>query len=413
MKNIFPKILVTLLLNAALLTLYSCHIEPVYYSKEEVLDYATDVFGGEIEHIDTLEYPDNSDEENLMYEYVFLDKNGLDFSVYTYTSHVWFDASESIFYDKNINDDYIESMAEHKHNAITAVLNAHLIDYMLYPSDIYLYLTDHNEMQNAAEAIDKIDNILQLEYDYVSSGRHSYSSFIFSIKLKPDLKHLDTDNWQEDWRYTVSEIRLSNKSDMRLEAEQVFNEMEREFVYNVRSDSEQYYDLPDELLYKYPSEYVTLVGQNFVVGGEEEGFIYSLSYDPDDDLYWIDTLDPCQESIKEYNYFDKGAFKHLVEAVGGEYSSFDKTAWWTIGDDSYEATLTLGDNSYFVDFEVYKNGEKLELSEDLDDKGNGTVSGRAFTAQDLELMLGIDININNYAATAEATALHKTGKPIN
>ncbi len=389
-----------IIVTTLMLTLTACSTNPVYYSKSEVLDYARSIIGDEVELTGELEYPDRTEDKNTMYEYIFIDKNGVLFSVFTHSSRISFDASVTNFYKKNIYDDYVESVVEYHSNTIDKVFNDYGIEYEFLYDDLYLYLYDYEEIDTASQALAEIDGILALEYDFDSYDPPSNNKLEVTIKLKPDSpdEEIVGDEWKNDYSYTIAYIYMSLDAEHRHTKEQIFTDIEREFVYDVRSDSSPEYILPYEILYKYPAQHILLTGGALYEDPEDE-FEFYFEYDEDDDKYWIDMLDPCQESMVEYNYFDKGSFKHLVEALGGEYTSQDKRASWQINGASFEAELFLDKQSYYRHFEVSKDGEKLSLDDD-DGKGNGTVSGRAFSIEDLEKMLNCDIIIDNVSSTA-------------
>lgn len=108
---------------------------------------------------------------------------------------------------------------------------------------------------------------------------------------------------------------------------------------------------------------------------------------------------PCQDFEDfPYTYSGVGTFAYLVKLLGGTYSCDDWKAIWEIDGDTWEATLHTKEKdgtAYSYDFlEVSRNGVPLQLTEDNSSRGNGTVSGRRYTLEDLELMLDIKIEID-------------------
>lgn len=85
-----------------------------------------------------------------------------------------------------------------------------------------------------------------------------------------------------------------------------------------------------------------------------------------------------------------------MEALGGSYTCDDWSAQWQIGDDTWQASLVLDDVDY-EDFTLKKNGQSITL-DDPNGKNNGTVSGRGFSLEDLEKMLGVTFEINQTTA---------------
>jgi len=63
-------------------------------------------------------------------------------------------------------------------------------------------------------------------------------------------------------------------------------------------------------------------------------------------------------------------------------------------------TVQTGNSRYAYDKLIVKqNGKKVTLS-DPHDRSNGTVSGRAYTVEDLETLLGVTIEIDQVNMTA-------------
>jgi len=105
--------------------------------------------------------------------------------------------------------------------------------------------------------------------------------------------------------------------------------------------------------------------------------------------------DPKDEYKNDFtDYDDGGVFKKIVSSLGGEIETGDWTARWTIGGDEWRSEIILGDTSgvyksyEITGFNVYKNGEKLDLdfpniAGDYSDKRS-----YYFTLSDIEKMTG-------------------------
>ncbi len=386
------KKIIFLLTIITILSLAACTTDPTYYSKREMMKYATDIFGSDIELIEELSYPDEHDDErNMIYEYVFLDDSGLEFSVYATTNHIGFLGSQTVFYEENRSNNYKAKMIDFKSDEISGVLNTYNLEYSFEDGFIQLFLYSYKELEEASALLAEIDNVIAYECDYTNYPSESRSSYA-SISIKPDVGELsgDTDEWKGHYNCTGGRVAFSEHESERKKAEDIFVSLERGFVYHVRDMSEVYYILPDEILYKYPAEYFKIAKIN----SSDEDEYYYFKYDVKSDKYWSSEFDPCQESFENYNYSDKGVFKELVESLGGTYESEDLIGKWSIGGSEFNARLVLNDDSEFIDFTVYKDGEQLMLDTPAEESSNGTVSGRAFSVEDLEKMLNAEIEID-------------------
>ncbi len=377
------------------LFLAGCSMKPVYYSKSQVKSYVKEVFGKDFSLTEELVYPDNSDEQNDKYEYIFEDEEGFSFSVYAYTSHIYFDASETSFYDKYISNNYLEQRVNFLSEDIYNLIDTSSIPCELESTSMKCYLNNYTDIGALTEFVTKLDTCLSLSYDYGNWPKPQ--GFSIAIYLRPNsAEYEDIEDWVSNSDYNFMKLYLSYQEEERLDDTETYATIERTLVYNIRSgykDADLYYVLPDEIIYKYPAQYL------YWNLDEEAEFTYTFAYDVDDGHYWIATLDPCQNFEDSYNYTNRGNFDALVEYLGGTYSCDDWSATWTIGEDTWEASLEL-DDSYYEDFNLTKNGEEIEL-DDPGDKGNGTVSGRSFSTEDLEKMLGITFAIDQEAATLE------------
>ncbi len=398
------KKVIFLIVILAFLSLTACSVKPVYYTRDEVLSYANRVFGYDIVLLEELAYPDDSEEENMMFEFVFVDDNGIEFSVFDYTGHVNFVSGETIFYEKKISDNYINTMIDYNSEGIEDILKSYGIFDYWFEEGLILHLNDYNQFEATAKAIEEIDALLNFDIDYEnwSYGSLARDGYEVTVQLKPNAEGYEVvdGEWENGYQYTIARAPISTKEEIQYTAEEYFTLIERELVYIIKDDrkkgNETIYSLPDEILDKYPPKSLWLAQIPY---DSFEGSL-NFSYNSDDEKYWIDQLDPCQDSIEEYNYWHKESFKDIVEFLGGEYeSTTDWKAKWTVNGDEFEAELIVYENSYYKDFIVYKNGEKLELDDPKGEK-NGTVSGRAFSLEDLEKMLSTEILIDKYDETA-------------
>ena len=146
-KKVFLYIMACLMLAG----ITACSTEPVYYSKSEVKQYVKEHFGKSFKLVDEKSYKDDSEEQNMMYEYIFENKEGIVFSVYTSTRHIWVDASESIFYDKAISNNYIDSVVKYHIEEIKEICEGSALDIELDEDNaVKIFLNTYEQIDDAA-----------------------------------------------------------------------------------------------------------------------------------------------------------------------------------------------------------------------------------------------------------------------
>lgn len=377
-----------------------CSLEPDYYSEEEVLKYVYSIYGTGWKFTDKNVYVDETDEdENPVYQYTFTDNKGMSFTVEAYTYHISIDASTTIFYEKGIRDDYFENKLEFNMDNIGKIMNRCGLEWDAgnnYYADIMIFLDDYTQVNKAASAIEKIDSLLDLRCSF-EEWKSKEDSLIVQIVLKP---LSETEGWKEDYNYRIATVELSNSEEERLEASETESYINWRLAEKVKTDKEKFYDIPEDFLYSYPSEELMVT----LVNGQSPEDKYCFYYDYESKKYWIHTLDPCQDYEDfYYNYSGKGSFTRLVELMGGSCSSEDMRAEWTIGEHRWEAELLVDESHYYAGFAVSMDGEELKLSNPKGRK-NITVSGRAFTMEDVEKLLGAEITVDQVNRSCQISA---------
>lgn len=381
-----------------------CSTKPVYYSKSEVKNYVKDVFGKEYKMVDSKSYEDQDDEEkNMIYEYIFENKQGNRFSVYAKTYHIGIDASTTAFYDKSISDDYIRSVYLEKEYELKEISEKSSLQIDINETPyINIHVDNYNQLKEAGKIVSDIDAAMDLKYNYNNADK---SNDYFSIYL-----YYSHDFNGETEETEIGSIYLTNNEKERWTDTEAYEELERLFVSKAKKENNEGYNIPESLWYKYPASTIHLTSINDNVLPENESF--KFLYDEENSFYWIYNLDPCQDFQGfPYLYTNKGKFRYLVEMLGGTYESNDWTATWNIGEDTWNAELKThmkNDSNYFFDdFIVFCNGKKLKLSDSPKCKKNGTISGRAFTIEDLELLLNVDIYVDQSNFTAKMVLNNK------
>ena len=390
-----------LLLTLATLLLVGCSAKPTYYSKDYVKQYVRNMYGKDCDYIDLITETD--EEGNPIYVYQFRDRDNITFSVSAYTRHISIDASTSIFYEKAITDDYLQNVYDTHLEALTKLANSYSFDAVCKEyKNISLWLDSYTQLEEVADLVVKADQLLSLKYNKEGFDHHRTSGISLSVYLKPD-DVSDGKEWRDGYGNNIGGITMSSSETERWTAEEAFTTIERSLVNGIKTGRFDQYSLPDSILYKYPAPQIKLTT---IAGNSDLNISYAFQYDTESDCYWISNLDPCQDFEEfPYNYMDKGIFAKLVELLGGSYTCSDWTATWQIGDNKWTAKLeTTEENSRYAydKLTVKQNGKKISLS-DPGHRHNGTVSGRAFTVEDLEAMLGVTIEIDQVNMTATMT----------
>jgi len=180
----------------------------------------------------------------------------------------------------------------------------------------------------------------------------------------------------------------------RMAQEQVLEELQYQYADTVKRGllvvDEQ---LPDGISTKYP---VSRIDEVYANGQQLHGMNYTFEYSRDLQDYITCRLNPCKL------VGDTSSFKELVESFGGTYSC-PKTgkASWSIGGDTWKATVQLDARGNYRSMTLMKNGRKISLTPPA--QSNASVLLRTFSLSDLEAMLGICATVDQQAQTIELT----------
>lgn len=393
-----------LLVVWTLLTCFSlagCSTEPVYYSEEDIRDYVRSVYGSDYRLAQRSSYEDDSEEGNLVYVYQFENSDGMSFSVSTYSYHIGIDATTTAFYSKGIMDDYAKRRLEFKEEEVREVLERYPFAWSFseISTGIDFGVEDYRQLPQAAELIAEVDRVMDMEGDYTDAIYSGNDVWMYLyLKPTPGMEYQGEEDqpWRGNYRYRLMAVALTRSStEELLKEEDLAWRIQWNLTDEVKTGDMPYYDIPEEFLYQYPAGQLEVVGLPL-----EAGYQYKFRFDLDSRKYWISSLDPCQDYEDfSYHYSNRGAFAALVEALGGSYWCEDGIAEWTIGENTWHATLVLDQESHYRDFLVTCNGEDVALDDPMG-RDNGTVSGRAFTLEDLEQLLGVTVEVDQYSATA-------------
>jgi hypothetical protein len=359
-----------------------CSTKPIFNSKNEVKDYVKNVYGKEFKLVK---------EEN--HSYTFRNEEGLSFTATSYSQNVSFDASETCFYEENFYTDYTESVLLFHADEIKELLNKYDLEVDTNENMYYrVYIKDSIQIEQAAKLIVELDKILAYKFNNnrIPKKMSGYEAQALTICVNME----DTE---------LLSLDLSSDEDRRLDYELVNMGIEEAYVDCIKA-GEIDGKIDTELWAKYPADTIKPVYYNgeplsieFDDYARDYEDTYTLHYNSYIGTYMMSYLDPCQD-FKDfpYSYSGVGTFKHLVELLGGTYSCDDWKAIWEIDGNIWKATLHTkkkdGDSYSYDYLEVSRNGVLLDLTEGFG--GNGTISGRKYTLEDLELMLDVEIEID-------------------
>ena len=367
--------------------------EPVYYSEAQVLQYVSDVFGDKCKLIDKKAYPDDTEEKNTKYEYIFSDSLGRSFSVYSYTYHTLYNHEPTEVYERGLSDNYIYSIFTQNTDKIDSTCNDHEIKYDFY-EEIYnipginLYLDHYSQLEETAKLITEIDEILSFEYDYHNAQLGYFSNYYLQVFI-----NIKNDNSSEYNR--LFSVEISNNEEYRLKVQETYRDIECDFVDYVKKN-EGVYVIPQELWEKYPAASISISSINNIKFDEEQYSCFFVRYGTTDTYYMVN-LFPCHDIEKDYDH----AFAYFVECLGGEYKCKKKKAQWTIDGVTWTAQY-VKDNGTIDGFSATRDGKELLLSKIGEKYSVVSSSGsRGFTIIDLNKMLNVDVIIDQNTRTAQ------------
>lgn len=367
-KNVFGR---WIYLIAFILFLSACSTKPTYYSKSDVDKYVHARFDSP-KLIEEVSYKDDTKEKNMIYEYRYQDNQGIEFSVYCGTSHTRFNASTTIFYQKDISNNYIAAVYDLHEDEIMHILDELPFCVELNASRIQFHLENEEQISLAALAIIQLDELLNFHY-YSDEMNYQVDINFYPVNASSDA--LDADS--------ITAITFSNGQKERLRYEDVKTIIEQEVTDKSKQNNVDY-GLSNALMQKYDAPILHL----FIDGKEMEGYELTRR----DGSYWMDRLDICQDF--EDSPYDNKNIKHffkLVEEVGGTYQCEDWKAKWVIDKDEWNAELKVIKEEGYRFIRVWKNGKEIEIS---NPKQINTVDGgTTFSLEDLSILLGKEYEI--------------------
>ena len=208
----------------------SCSSRPTYYSKSEIKSFVKEKFGTEYKLNKVEKSEDSTPEKNTLYEYIFKNNEGFEFSIYSSTTHSTFDATELKTYEKKLETNYLTAMIDYKSNELNSIINTLSFNANVNSKNenIDLYLTNFNQLEEATDTIIKIDELFSFNYKNSSDIGKVWINVHYNSS---DLTHENNKNY-------ASTLSLSNDDNSRLEYSTVLVKLKNE-INNYISRSTQ------------------------------------------------------------------------------------------------------------------------------------------------------------------------------
>lgn len=360
-----------ILLILMVLALSACSLKPTYESKSDIKKIVKANYGKDYKLVDTKSYEDDTEEKNLMYEYVFENDDNFSFSMYSYTRHTTFDASESIFYSSMVSDNYIEKKIENNYNEIDNILKSTNLIYKIHSSNINFDLYSFSDIDKLSKALYDVLTLLELDQNnntdkeyYTISDKVYVSVNLYSGSEKAygstHLKHgvLESDIKEDLEKGLMNYIAQGNDFDK--------------------------FDIPEDKWNNFKVKQATYE--------YKKNKHITFYYDEDLDDYYTTSLSICLNYDK-YDYNHNDALQYIVESKGGTFSRSGWTNKWQIGNNTWKATMSVDSKDNFKSLEVTKNGKKLDLQ--YSNRGENNIFHQFFTRKTIEELLDVTVVINN------------------
>lgn len=360
-----------LMLIMMVLVLSGCSLKPTYESESKIKKYVKNNYGKDYKLVDKKSYEDDTDEKNLMYEYIFENSDGNSFSIYSSTGHTTIDASETIFYSSTLSDNYIEKKVEDNYNEIDKILQSTNCPYKITTWNLSADIYSFSEIEKISNALYNILEVLDLEEN--KNTEKEYYAISDSLSALVTL-------------YSGSEnVSSSVKLKHGLSKNDIIEEIESDFMnYIANNNKINQFDVPEEKWEDFHTHKAV-----YDYGKFQDVEFY---YDENLEDYYTSSLALCL-NYDEYTYNHNDIFQDLVELNGGTFSRSGWTNTWTIGNNTWKATMTLNVKGDFKDLKVTKNGKEIDLQ--YSDSGENSIFQQYFTKETVEDLLDVTVTINN------------------
>ncbi len=402
--------------------------EPAGYTQEEVSRYVRERYGDEVRYVRSEELTGGTDPVTVHH---YRTGEEVDFAVLTGLRERYVDGTPSGDKVRWFSDNYYDAVMAARQEEINALLLEAGLNGRVEQTgregrgagvvcQLRIYLDEASQIGDCAAALSQVNTLLN--YQAADSAALPGAPAVKSahIYLQPDSR-LPEDDPQYAWNggayrvfYEIGTVAFTMDGE-ELNPGTVKEELQHDYVDRARILGRDIYDPGDDLWFKYPAPVVTVtdIGDIDVSGSG----VFTFIYDRDSDSYWMCCLDPCQDfEDGPYEYEGKGTFARMVDDLGGLYFPGKWHATWSIDGMEWSADLHVqegaGVTCGFRSLEVTCNNEVQLLSEvpaSLIRGGsggssrygsNGTVSGRAFSPEDLEKLLHVSIDIDRQNGTA-------------
>lgn len=371
MKKTIIFLINIVILIMMVFVLSACSTKPTYKSEREIKEIVKKSFGKEYKLVDKKSYEDNTEEKNLMYEYVFENDSNFSFSMYSYTRHTTIDASETIFYSSIVSDNYIEKKIENHYSEIDSILKSTNLIYKIHSSNINFDLYSFSDIDKISKALYNILNILELDKN--NNTEDEYYKISDEVYVSIDL-------------YSGNEkAYASTKLKHGVLESDIKEDLEKGLMnYIAQGNDFDKFDIPEDKWNSFKVKQATYEYDEF----KQITFYYDETLDD----YYTTNLSICLNYDK-YDYNHNNNLQNLVEAKGGTFTRSGWTNKWQIGNNTWKATMSVDSKDNFKSLEVTKNGKKLDLQ--YSNRGENNIFHQFFTRKTIEALLDVTVVINN------------------
>ncbi len=418
--------LLTLLTGCALPGREKEEIAP--YTQEQVSRYVRERYGEDV-HFMSEEQMSSAD-GSIVSVYRYKTADDITFAVLAGVQARYVDGLPTEARSRWLSDNYFDRVMAARQEEITAAIAGSGLRGELTQTgqegrgagtvcQLRIYLESDDQFNDCVMLLTEINSILgyrAAETDG-SVGRAVPEGKSAHIYLQP-ANRLPDDDPQYSWDggayrvfYEISAIPFTLDGE-DLNPGEVRETLQHDYVDRARALGRDIYDPGDDLFYKYPASVVTVKSIGDV--DVSDSGVFTFVYDRDTDSYWMCCLDPCQDfKDRPYDYACEGTFARMVEDLGGLYFPGKWKASWSIDGSEWSAELVTGESAgvscAYRRLDLLCDGEVQLLSqvpEGLVRGGsgqygsNGTVSGRAYSPEDLEKLLHVKTDIDRQNGTA-------------
>ena len=348
-------------LAAACLFLTGClGADAEVYGQDKVLAYVDSLCAEPYRLVDVRLVAEEPDDVEYRFE---TETRGLRFTAHSYLSPIYFDATQTGFYSREISCDYVSAVRELYAKQVDEALSA-CAHYL--PDHGWMYLLCAADVDGVVDAVLAADAVYQAELAYndpsfLSENAAARVHVVWHASEEQAAEH-------SDW-VNLTDLFVTGQNDREALRDQLLSALAQQIVDgNVTGVG----DVPGEYFAgRHVSTLDTIVlnGEEMLYDDDEnpagpyllttEDYKYSW-YSAEKESYMV----PMDIGLTSDNMSYPMVVREYVRALGGDYESGGDSerykSAWTIGPDSWTMTATY-DGDAVRALTVKKNGRELDL----------------------------------------------------